>query len=123
MGDFIRLFLERRGLLDQHIHLFSNLFHFDDAGRAYDYVRPIFHSHSKAHVWERIDDDTSFSSKTHIIVMGDSLGDLTMTHDDRSHTFLTIGFCNDDKHRQVFEEQFDVAVYGDGSFDSITELF
>lgn len=124
LGNFIQMFLAKENLLKEEIVLYTNLLTFED-GVASGYEDPVFHVYSKSHVWDRIDQHPLMRDKTHVLVMGDTLGDLTMTDDDGSHEFLTIGFCNEpgDKHREVFEANFDIVLHHDAGFEEVNKVW
>ena len=63
-------------------------------------------------------------ARSNVVLLGDSLGDLGMTAGLHHNTIIKIGFLNEDieKNLELYKEQFDIVITGDGSMEYINQL-
>lgn len=119
IGNLISGFLEREGKLKANVFIISNNFAFDKEGFATGYNGEIIHIMNKSE--SRIKGYDEIVEKNNVILLGDSLQDLKMVNNDKAT--IKIGFLNEDKEKlQVYRENFDVVITGDGSFESVNDL-
>lgn len=120
LGDAIKGYLEAEGALYPNVHVIANFFDYDAAGKVRGYKGEIVHTFNKD---ESFICGTPFeraiAGRKNALVLGDSLGDLSMVRGMRHDAVLSIGFLNDEveKNLPVFEKAYDVVVTGDGPMD------
>lgn len=125
IGNVIDMYLDHNGLNSSNVHIVSNFFHFDDDCRVAGYNMPIITSYNKN---ESSMSDEYFSgevcSRPGVILLGDSLGDLTMADGVEHDCILKIGFFNtgDDELLHKYRRSFDVVILNDGPLDYVNGL-
>jgi len=125
LGDLVKLFLEKRRLITNNVHIISNFLKFDDEGNVIGYSDKLIHVYSKNEVEIK---DTPYyqevAKRKNVILLGDSLGDLGMTEGMEHDTTIRIGFLNE-KEEELFDkysEAFDVVILNDGSMDYVNGM-
>src|SRR4030042_541684 len=113
VGNMILENLRKNDLLTENVHIISNFFNFDKNGRAISYTRPLVHVFNKNETLIR---STPYKKQTmsrkNFILIGDSLGDLTMVEGLKHECVIKIGFFNYEL-KELFEEyagNFDVII-------------
>jgi 5'-nucleotidase len=64
------------------------------------------------------------SNRDNIILLGDSLGYLSMVNDLDANYIIKIGFLNQDieNRLELYKDKFDVVIAGDSSMDYVNKL-
>ncbi len=128
VGNVIEGILKRQKLFEYNSHIISNFFKFDSSGKCIGYTADTIHvfnkdeRHVKDHTYH-----AEIENRKNVLLLGDSLGDLSMCNGIKHNTILTIGFFNYDiEEKQVlfdqFLEQYDVVLTGDGDFKYVNKL-
>jgi len=125
-GDAIQLFFHKYKKDYSNIFYVTNKFYWDKKDNAISYQDLIIHSLNKdetilkeiPEVFEKIE------NRKNVILMGDSMGDLGMVKGFEYKNLLSIGFLNFnfDELRDIYKENFDVVLEGDGDFNFINNL-
>ena len=123
--ESISLYLKRQDLLSENIHIVSNEFIWDDAGRAIGVKEPIIHVLNKD---ETVLDNFSFYDKVkerkNVLLLGDGPDDVEMITGFAYDNLIKVGFLNKDieENLRLYREKFDAVITGDGNFDFINDL-
>lgn len=125
IGDIIKSLLLTSENLTENVHIISNFFEFSPDGRAVGVKMPVV---SAANKDESEVAGSPYASQVigrkNIILIGDSLDDLQMTHGMQYDHILTIGYLNEDEdaRRAEFANNFDIVIEGDGSLAPVNEI-
>ena len=125
LGDAIPIYLEKHNRLYDNIHIISNLYEWNSDGRAIRVKEPIIHSMNK--------DETAIQNypvfeiiknRKNVLLIGDSLNDIGMVKGFDYEKLIKIGFLNENvkENLKKYQENFDVVITEDGSFDYINKL-
>lgn len=125
LGDIIQEHLTHSQLLHEMVNVFANFLEFNHKDEAAGYTKPVIHCENKnesiiaerGHAqWDK--------ERKQIILLGDQLGDASMSQDSPSQQVLRVGFLNDDADLLLtrFQNAFDVVILGDGPLTFVTEL-
>jgi cytosolic 5'-nucleotidase 3 len=124
-GNLIEGYLEKEDRKTANVHVFSNTFEFDEEGRAVGYKNEVIHTFNKS---EHSLDDESYreliKKRNHVLLLGDSLGDLGMVDESTANVVLKIGFLNENVEEKLalYKEKYDVVITGDGTMEWVNEL-
>lgn len=111
--------------LFDNISIISNAFIRDEYGKAIGVKEPIIHSFNKDEtvvrdlpVYEKI------KSRTNVLLLGDSPGDVHMADGFDYDNIIKIWFLNIDtlENRKLFQSTFDVVIVGDGDMEYVNSL-
>jgi cytosolic 5'-nucleotidase 3 len=125
LGDIIKKFLEKKNLLSSNIHIISNFFDFDEKGFAKAYKGEIVHVFNKnesqvkgTNYFEKI------KERKHVLLLGDSLGDLKMVGQIPFNEIIKIAFLNEkiEENFEEYKKNFDVIITNDASLDFVNFL-
>merc|ERR1712187_817954 len=115
LGDVIDEFLQQSlpFALTETTSVVSNRMQFDESGRLVDFSEPLLHMFNKNGT---VIDCRWVDDKTHCLLLGDSVGDLTMA-DGLNLEVLKIGFLNEKVAEKLeqYRGPFDVVVTHDGA--------
>jgi len=121
-------------VLSDNVNIISNRCLFDDAdakgnGKLVGFSTPVLHVYNKSCVNEFLIKNNHFTINTinrkynNILLFGDSLGDIKMSHGLENHTIINniikIGFlndkykCNDQLNTYLSESNYDIVIFGD----------
>lgn len=123
--ESISLFLNRQKLLSNNIHIVSNEFVWDDAGRAVAVKEPIIHALNKD---EAVLDGFPFYDKIkdrkNVLLLGDGPDDVEMVTGFSHDNLIKVGFLNKnvEENLSLYKEKFDAVITGDGDFEFINDL-
>ncbi|KAJ3408025.1 hypothetical protein HDV05_005163 [Chytridiales sp. JEL 0842] len=128
--DVINTILKLHSLKPSTVHLISNRMRLNPTTGIYDaFVDPLIHVFNKNessilsdplhHPWA-----SSVLSRPNVLLLGDSLGDVTMAEGVKHDTKLCIGFLNHDEERlgEAYEKVYDVLLLGDGGWEVIQQF-
>eukprot|EP01063_Lacrimia_lanifica_P024773 TRINITY_DN32615_c0_g1_i1.p1 TRINITY_DN32615_c0_g1~~TRINITY_DN32615_c0_g1_i1.p1 ORF type:complete len:287 (+),score=99.78 TRINITY_DN32615_c0_g1_i1:61-921(+) len=117
VANILESVFERDGInLHDAAHIVSNRMVFDDAGAISGWTEPKFHAFNKfaatiAHEPFMKDNE----HRRHILLFGDSIGDVHMADGLEADVLLTVGFLNDkvDERLATYMDTYDVVLLGD----------
>lgn len=124
LGDIIKEFLAHHGMLYPNIHFLSNMFVFDEQEVAVGHEDTIVHTYNKADV---LVTDHMYAQeiigRPHVLLLGDSLGDIGMADGFSVNSILKIGFLNGNKEKlEAFSSAYDVVIEEDGGMEYVGQL-
>ncbi len=122
----IELYLKKRDLLFENIHIISNTFEWNDQGYAIGVKKPIIHTLSKnetivkdfPNIFEKV------KNRKNVILLGDSVSDIEMIAGFNYDNLIKIGFLNEDveKDMEGYKQAFDVLILNDSSVEFLNNL-
>ncbi|MBN2459306.1 haloacid dehalogenase-like hydrolase [Candidatus Woesearchaeota archaeon] len=116
VGNLIEKHLKDKGLLSANVHIVSNFFIFNKKGAAVGYSRPLVHVFNKNEGLIRISAyKKQIKKRKNVILLGDSLGDLTMADGMKHECIVKIGFYNhkhDKQRMSKYKKGYDVIITG-----------
>ncbi len=124
LEDLIKEFIKQKNIYSDNIHVIANKFEFNEKGKAISIKRIIhvFNKHemelSKLSIYQEL------LKRKNIILLGDSLGDLGMSHGFPFDEIIKIGFLNEniEQNLESYKKHFDIIILNDGSIEYITNL-
>lgn len=128
-SDSIKYFLERHNILFENITIISNNFKYEN-NVVVDVIPPIIHALNKNESILNFFPKTQqlILSKKSILLIGDSLNDISMVENKNHPNIIRVGLLNEldtDKKKVIlhlFQGKFDVVIEDDGSLDSIYKV-
>lgn len=125
-GDAIQMFFQKIGKDYPNIYYVTNQFNWDANGQAISSKGLTIHCFNKDEtVLSQIPDVYSkIKDRQNVILLGDSLGDLSMIEGFEYQNLLKVGFLNFDfeKLRNHYLQAFDLVLEGDGDFQAVNDL-
>lgn len=122
IGNFIKEFLKMNNAYFENIFIVSNFIEFKN-GIASGVIGNITHSLNKNEV--SLPDDLKFliKNRSHVILLGDSLGDIRMVSEERKKDSLKIGFLEEkvEENMDSYKEAFDVVCTDNTGYDDLGE--
>ncbi|XP_071822991.1 cytosolic 5'-nucleotidase 3-like [Apostichopus japonicus] len=121
VGDILKEAIKQRAHLHNNIHVISNFMDFDEEGKLIGFKGELIHTFNKHEV--AVHHPEIFEKnklRSNIVLLGDTLGDLTMADGmPYKQTLLTIGFLNDhiSENLEVYKTKYDIVLEDDESFD------
>lgn len=125
IGDLIKEYLKKKGLLTEDIFVISNELEYNSKGK-FSGVKSIVHVLNKDEssvknfpkVYEKV------KNRKNILLLGDGVGDVDMIRGFEYNNLIKIGFYNDkgEGSLEQFKENFDVVLTGDQDFNFINNL-
>lgn len=126
VSNFLEGFLKKEHLWKRNIHIVSNRFVFNEKGVTTGYDESlIIHTFNKDETALRGSAYSSLvASRTNVVLLGDTLGDATMTDGLPHNVVIKIGFLNEkiEENLPHYQKAFDVVILNDGPFDFVNEL-
>jgi len=124
VGNLIRFYLKEERISEKNIHILSNNLNFTD-GKMTGYTKPLIHSFNKdeRHV-KNTDYGSQIINRGNVLLIGDSLGDLTMADGMKHKCILKIGFLNikADERLENYKKRFDLVILNDRDFSEINRI-
>ncbi|XP_077171242.1 7-methylguanosine phosphate-specific 5'-nucleotidase isoform X2 [Paroedura picta] len=121
VGDVLEEIIRQAGMFHPNVHVVSNYMDFDDCGVLRDFREPLIHTYNKNNT---VLEDTNYfqqlCTRTNILLLGDSMGDLTMADGVANmENILRVGFLNDkvEEQREKYVEAYDVVLEKDETLD------
>lgn len=125
-SNFLEGFLKKEHLWKGNIHMISNRFVFDEKGITTGYDESmIIHTYNKDETALRGSAYSSLvANRKNVVLIGDTLGDATMTDGLPHNVVIKVGFLNEkiEENLPHYQKTFDVVILNDGSFDFVNEL-
>ncbi|XP_053554857.1 7-methylguanosine phosphate-specific 5'-nucleotidase isoform X2 [Bombina bombina] len=126
IGDVLEEIIRQAGVYHQNIKVVSNYMDFDDNGLLTGFKGDLIHTYNKNNSVLR---DTEYfqqiSDRSHILLLGDTLGDLTMADGVPTvDNILRIGFLNDkiEEQAEVFLQSYDIVLVQDETLDVVNGI-
>lgn len=130
VGDAIKLILEKEKRMYDNVHVITNLFEWNNEGKAVRIKQPIIHSMNKDEMTlESLPIHEELKTRKNVLLLGDGLGDLGMIKGFDYDNLISIGFLNEKVEDRIeeFKKGFDVVLTGDENFkfvnDFVREIF
>jgi len=123
--DMIALFLKKCRHLFGNVHIISNIIKWNKDGYATGFQEPIIHGMNKGeHALEKYPVFKLIKNRKNILLLGDNLSDLGMVAGIKYDNIIKIGFLNInvEKNLEVFKQNFDIVITGDGKMDYVNQL-
>lgn len=123
MGNLIKTFLEKQGVLYDNIILISNFFEFRD-NKAYIDTNNLIASSNKNYLKIPKEIRNELDKKENIILCGDIVEDIRMVEENKKDKTLTIGFLdyNIESNLEIYNKNFDMVLTDNTSFETIMEF-
>lgn len=126
LGDVIRILLLKHNAFPDEVEVLSNFSRFDDEGKFVGVRHEVMHSLNKnLYSLKDIPFYKKVDGRKNAILIGDSLGDLSMLEGLDCETVLKIGFFHEKGNKELeraFLEEFDIVFEDDVSMDAIIGL-
>ncbi|NXX43530.1 5NT3B nucleotidase, partial [Tricholaema leucomelas] len=126
VGDVVEEVLRQAGALRPNVRVVSNYMDFDEQGVLRGFKGPLIHTYNKNNsVLQGTAYFQQLSTRTSIILLGDSMGDLSMADGVPTvEHILKIGFLNDkvEEHRGRYVEAFDVVLESDETLEVVNGI-
>ncbi|MFP4567497.1 MAG: hypothetical protein ACLFN8_00990 [Candidatus Woesearchaeota archaeon] len=125
IGNLIEGYLKKDGLFFGNVHVLSNTFDFNSEGFATGYKEDVIHLMNKSECL--IQDEMYLDlirDRSCVILLGDSLDDISMVDDSNLDVVLKIGFLNDNVGEKLglYLSKFDIVIVNDGSMSFVVDL-
>jgi len=124
-GDMLLEYLEKDNLLLSNIDVLSNLYEWNNNGRALRIKEPIITSVNKGEIsLEKSRHYQELKKRRNIILLGDELEDSFMAKGVNYKTIIKIAFLNEkvEENLQKFKEEYDIILTGDQDFSYVNKL-
>ncbi|KAG8512880.1 7-methylguanosine phosphate-specific 5'-nucleotidase, partial [Galemys pyrenaicus] len=126
IGDILEEIIRQMKVFHPNIHIVSNYMDFDEDGFLQGFRGQLIHTYNKnISVCENSSYFQKLQGKTNILLLGDSMGDLTMADGIPGvENILKIGFLNDkvQESRQLYLDSYDIVLEKDETLDVVNEL-
>ncbi|NXF13211.1 5NT3B nucleotidase, partial [Smithornis capensis] len=126
IGDVLEEIIRQANVFHSNINVVSNYMDFDDEGVLTHFKEPLIHTCNKNNtVLQGTGRSQELSTRTNIILLGDSMGDLTMADGIPTvDNILKIGFLNDkvEERRGKYLEAFDIVLESDETLDVVNGI-
>jgi|TARA_B100002003_G_C14121979_1_gene539682 5'-nucleotidase len=125
LGDMIESFLIKENIMHSKLHIIANFFDFDKDGKIKGYKSKIIHTFNKN---ESSIKNTPYyneiKERKNVLLIGDNLGDLSMSEGLDHNAIIKIGFLNKKEEHLLdkFKDNFDVIILKDGTMNFINDL-
>ncbi|HRY60011.1 MAG TPA: hypothetical protein P5096_01380 [Patescibacteria group bacterium] len=125
VGNTILMILEKEGMMNENIHIITNIFEFDESGRATKVLEPKIHVLNKSEI--AVKDHPIFEkimNRKNVILLGDGIDDNGMIEGFQFDEVIRIGFLNEkvEENKNSYLKNFDVVITNDGDMGYINEL-
>ena len=124
--DFIKLYLEKKKILNNYIFIISNEFIWDENDFAKWYKSAIIHTFNKSETVLKDNKEIykEIENKKNVILIWDSLWDPNMIDWFEYENLVKIGFLNHDEEKLLskYKEVYDIIITWDWDFSIINEI-
>ncbi|KAH0626916.1 hypothetical protein JD844_002210 [Phrynosoma platyrhinos] len=121
VGDVLEEIIRQAGVFHPNVNVVSNYMDFDDSGILQGFKGPLIHIYNKNNTVLK---DTEYfqqlCTRTNILLLGDSMGDLSMADGVADvENILRVGFLNDrvEEQRGKYIESYDIVLEKDETLD------
>ncbi|XP_037664830.1 7-methylguanosine phosphate-specific 5'-nucleotidase [Choloepus didactylus] len=126
IGDVLEEIIRQMKVFHPNIHIVSNYMDFDENGFLRGFKGQLIHTYNKnGSVCENSNYFQKLQGKTNVILLGDSMGDLTMADGVPGvENILKIGFLNDkvEEQRERYMDSYDIVLEKDETLDVVNGL-
>nr|XP_020828264.1 7-methylguanosine phosphate-specific 5'-nucleotidase isoform X1 [Phascolarctos cinereus] len=126
IGDILEEIIRQMNVFHPNIHVVSNYMDFDESGFLQGFKGNLIHTFNKnSSVLEDSKYFEQLQAKTNILLLGDSMGDLTMADGVSSvGNILKIGFLNDkvEERRERYMDSYDIVLEKDETLDVVNGI-
>ncbi|XP_055984191.1 7-methylguanosine phosphate-specific 5'-nucleotidase [Sorex fumeus] len=126
IGDILEEIIRQMKVFHSNIHIVSNYMDFDDDGFLRGFKGQLIHTYNKnSSVCENSGYFQQLQGRTNILLLGDSMGDLTMADGVPGvQNILRVGFLNDKvaERRERYLDAFDIVLEQDETLDVVNGL-
>ncbi|NXB52936.1 5NT3B nucleotidase, partial [Leucopsar rothschildi] len=126
VGDVLEEIIRQANVFYSNVNVVSNYMDFDDDGVLTHFKGPLIHTYNKNNsVLQGTGYFQQLSTRTSIILLGDSMGDLTMADGVPSvENILKIGFLNDkvEERRGKYLDSYDIVLERDETLDVVNGI-
>ncbi|KAL7869900.1 hypothetical protein AOLI_G00138880 [Acnodon oligacanthus] len=117
VGDILEEVIKHNGVFHPNVRVFSNYMQFDENGVLHSFKGPLIHTFNKI-----LDPDQceQLQDRPNILLLGDSMGDLTMADKIRNiQNILRVGYLNDkvEERRDAYVGSYDIVLEKDETLD------
>lgn len=126
VGNVLPMLLEKENRMYDNISIITNLYEWDNMGRALKVKEPIITVMNKDErvlseipkIYEKV------KERKKVLILGDSLGDLGMINGFDYNALIKIGFLNKKVKERInkYEQEFDVVIKNDGDFNYVNNI-
>uniref|UniRef100_A0A4W4HNR4 5'-nucleotidase n=1 Tax=Electrophorus electricus TaxID=8005 RepID=A0A4W4HNR4_ELEEL len=121
VGDVLEEVIRQAGVLHPNVKVFSNYMDFDESGVLQDFKGELIHVYNKREgALLNTQHFQEIQSRHNVMLLGDSLGDLTMADGVQDlQNILKIGYLNDkvEERKQSYLDSYDIVLERDESMD------
>ncbi|KFR11672.1 7-methylguanosine phosphate-specific 5'-nucleotidase, partial [Opisthocomus hoazin] len=126
VGDILEEIIRQANVFYSNVNVVSNYMDFDDEGVLRRFKGPLIHTYNKNNsVLQGTEYFQQLSARTSIILLGDSMGDLTMADGVPTvENILKIGFLNDkvEEQRGKYLDAYDIVLESDETLDVVNGI-
>ncbi|XP_054449686.1 7-methylguanosine phosphate-specific 5'-nucleotidase [Pteronotus mesoamericanus] len=126
IGDILEEIIRQKKVFHPNIHIVSNYMDFDEDGFLQGFKGQLIHIYNKnSSVCENSRYFQQLQGKTNILLLGDSMGDLTMADGVPGvENILKVGFLNDkvEEQRERYMDSYDIVLEKDETLDVVNGL-
>ncbi|NXH12580.1 5NT3B nucleotidase, partial [Bucco capensis] len=126
VGDILEEIIRQAQVFHPNVSVVSNYMSFDEEGVLTHFKAPLIHTYNKNNsVLQGTEYFQQLSTRTSIILLGDSMGDLSMADGVPSvENILKIGFLNDkvEEQREKYLEAYDIVLESDETLDVVNGI-
>ncbi|KAI1230311.1 hypothetical protein IHE44_0010277 [Lamprotornis superbus] len=126
VGDILEEIIHQANVFYSNVNVVSNYMAFNDDGVLTHFKGPLIHTYNKNNsVLQGTGYFQQLSTRTSIILLGDSMGDLTMADGVPSvENILKIGFLNDkvEERRGKYLDSYDIVLESDETLDVVNGI-
>ncbi|XP_032091406.1 7-methylguanosine phosphate-specific 5'-nucleotidase [Thamnophis elegans] len=126
VGDVLEEIIHQAGVFHPNINVVSNYMDFDDNGILQGFKEPLIHIYNKNNtVLKNTEYFQQLCTRTNILLLGDSMGDLSMADGVADmENILRIGFLNDrvEERREKYIEAYDIVLEKDETLDVVNGI-
>nr|XP_040032874.1 7-methylguanosine phosphate-specific 5'-nucleotidase-like [Gasterosteus aculeatus aculeatus] len=121
VGDVLEEVIRQNHVFYPNVHIISNYMDFDQTGALRAFKGQLIHSFNKREgALSHAAGLRELQGRPNVLLLGDSLGDLTMADGVSEHqNILTIGFLNDkvEERKEAYINSFDIVLVQDETMD------
>ncbi|KAM3592729.1 uncharacterized protein V6R79_024042 [Siganus canaliculatus] len=121
VGDVLEEVIQQNHVFHPNVHVISNYMEFDQTGVLQAFKGQLIHTFNKREgALSHVAGLKELQGRPNVLLLGDSLGDLTMADGVSKHqNILTIGFLNDqvDERKESYVNSFDIVLVKDETME------
>lgn len=125
VGNTILMIFEKENMMSDNIHIITNIFEWDENGKALRVNEPHIHALNKKEV--AVKDYPVYKeveNRKNVLILGDSIDDIGMVEGFDYNEIIKIGFLNEkvEENKRKYLENFDVVITNDGDMGEVNGL-